>query len=398
MNFNPIFGLSDEPETTLHDALSIMSEAPQYASSFKHLKTSADAAYMFANNFLIEKKDEEKYKDLSREHIAAINFFTHETPFYPALNKCLRSRDRTDIKPFFRWMKLALSGLYKLSLELQTVYRGVKLDLQASYPRGRTFVNWSFTSTTRNLEVLQTEQFLGSSGDRTLFSIKAYNLVAIKDLSSIPSEDEVLMLPGTVLKVTGVLQAGNGLTMIQLEQDTNATALLDFVHPMLTAKMSDSAASRSDDVIGTTPEQQDKEAEHQAEIEALKAAAEASAKAAADATAQLEAAQEANRQLKQKELLARSRFQVNVNLLEGEGYGIGIRKGPEYPGQRIGTSVVHGQTVWVTQEIEITVVHNHITYKRMFYKLEDGRGWIHDFDPGYFIHLVLNDLTCLILT
>ena len=51
---------------------------------------------------------------------------TRETPFYGALNECLRSENREDIKPFLPWMKLALSGMYRLPLQNVTVYRGVR--------------------------------------------------------------------------------------------------------------------------------------------------------------------------------------------------------------------------------------------------------------------------------
>ena len=55
---------------------------------------------------------------------------THETPFYGALNASLRSKNRSDVKAFFPWMKLMLNGLYKLPLgdgsgTLQSVFRGV---------------------------------------------------------------------------------------------------------------------------------------------------------------------------------------------------------------------------------------------------------------------------------
>ena len=50
---------------------------------------------------------------------------TRETPFYGALNECLRSENREDIKPFLPWMKLALSGMYRLPLQNVTVYRGI---------------------------------------------------------------------------------------------------------------------------------------------------------------------------------------------------------------------------------------------------------------------------------
>ena len=55
-------------------------------------------------------------------------------------------------------MKLALSCLYCAPLVDATVYRGVKLDLRAQYPRGHKFINWAFASTTSSLDVLQAEQ------------------------------------------------------------------------------------------------------------------------------------------------------------------------------------------------------------------------------------------------
>ena len=61
---------------------------------------------MFADNFLSDKAKMNKYKpsEIGKERIAAINFFTHETPFYGCLNESLRSKDRSDIKPFFYWV------------------------------------------------------------------------------------------------------------------------------------------------------------------------------------------------------------------------------------------------------------------------------------------------------
>ena len=41
-------------------------------------------------------------------------------------------------------------------------------------------------------------------------------LVNIRDFSCVKDEDEVLLLPGTPLVVKSVLDAGNGLTMIQV--------------------------------------------------------------------------------------------------------------------------------------------------------------------------------------
>ena len=144
---------------------------------------------MFADDFVAKHKSSHKFdlNKLNKERIAAINFFTHETPFYGALNAALRSTNRADAKHFFAWyffccscclptevsmaniptkitncisvrMKLALSGLYCLKLQRTTAYRGVRLDLADQYPKGKKFVNWSFASTTSSLDVLQSEQ------------------------------------------------------------------------------------------------------------------------------------------------------------------------------------------------------------------------------------------------
>ena len=58
-------------------------------------------------------------------------------------------------------------------------------------------------------------QFIGTKGERTLFTIKARSLVRINDLSS-SGEEEILLLPGTPLVVKSCLHAGNGLTVIQV--------------------------------------------------------------------------------------------------------------------------------------------------------------------------------------
>ena len=77
---------------------------------------------------------------------------------------------------------------------------------------------------------------MGQEGDRTLFTIRARSIVDIRDFSSVQEEDELLLLPGTTMIVKGCLNAGNGLTLIQLEEDIDASPLLDYVHPAFIKK------------------------------------------------------------------------------------------------------------------------------------------------------------------
>ena len=59
--------------------------------------------------------------------------------------------------------------------------------------------------------------FLGDKDTRTLFSIECQTY-DIKEFSSYPTEDEMLMLPGMKLEVKSVASLGNDLWMVQLQQ------------------------------------------------------------------------------------------------------------------------------------------------------------------------------------
>ena len=48
---------------------------------------------------------------------------------YPLLNAALRKHDKRSLEPFLPYMKLLLSGLYRLPLVRARTYRGVKLEL-----------------------------------------------------------------------------------------------------------------------------------------------------------------------------------------------------------------------------------------------------------------------------
>ena len=70
------------------------------------------------------------------------------------LNKALREEKRDLIKPFFPFLKLLLSALYKLPLRKLTLFRGEKraVDLD-SLEKDMTYVWWSITSCSLELKV-----------------------------------------------------------------------------------------------------------------------------------------------------------------------------------------------------------------------------------------------------
>ncbi|CAF1074261.1 unnamed protein product [Didymodactylos carnosus] len=146
--------------------------------------------------------------------------FNSGPSLYVILNETLRAENRDNLKAWFLFLKLFLFALEKLPSVAQPVYRGVKdVDLSDKYINGEKFVWWGVSSCTLNIEVLQSEQFLGKFGKRTLFSIDSKNSKSIIAHSYYKKlEKEVILMPGTYLEVVGKIDANNGLHIIQLKE------------------------------------------------------------------------------------------------------------------------------------------------------------------------------------
>jgi hypothetical protein len=116
---------------------------------------------------------------LTSDESAAIHLYTMELknePLYSLLNQLLRDRDRRKLKPWFSYLKLFLTALFKLpSYSAKIVWRSAKKDLHSKYHRGEKYTWWAFSSCTFSLEALEQPMYLGTTGDRTLFSIECLN-------------------------------------------------------------------------------------------------------------------------------------------------------------------------------------------------------------------------------
>lgn len=137
---------------------------------------------------------------------------------YVVLNATLRAVDREKLLVWFPYLKLILTALSRLPSVSRTVYRGIKLNLMEDYPKDKKFAWWGFSSCTRSVEVLNSEQFLGKTGDRTLFAVNCYSGKNILNHSYFEREDEILLLPARQFKVASVLNSGNGLHIIQIDE------------------------------------------------------------------------------------------------------------------------------------------------------------------------------------
>jgi hypothetical protein len=160
---------------------------------------------------------------LSIDESASIRLYSMEwDPYseclYFALNTTLRAKDRHKLKPWFRYLRLILSGLSRLPSKTCHIYRGVQVNLSEKYRTGTKPVWWALSSCTTKIDVLQSEAFLGSTKERTLFSINCISGKDIRLHSYYENEYEILLPPACQFIVQGCLNQGHGLNLIQLQE------------------------------------------------------------------------------------------------------------------------------------------------------------------------------------
>ncbi|CAF4598978.1 unnamed protein product, partial [Didymodactylos carnosus] len=114
--------------------------------------------------------------DLTQDESAAIHLYTMNwTPrircLYYVLNQTLRTENRELVKPWFAYLKLLLTALYRLPSVPRTIWRGIRIDLSMRFVGEEDVTWWGFSSCTETPKVLE-ETFLGKEGIRTLFEIE----------------------------------------------------------------------------------------------------------------------------------------------------------------------------------------------------------------------------------
>ncbi|CAF0871625.1 unnamed protein product [Adineta steineri] len=161
---------------------------------------------------------------LTQDESASIHLYTmewakHDNSLYMKLNQTLRLVDRSKLTPWFKYLKLFLTAFSKLPPRKDTlVWRGVREDLSALYPKGKEFAWWAFSSCSAAIDVLESPDYLGKSGTRTIFSIQTHSGKLIRAHSYFDNEDEILLPPGIYLKVVGSLNPATGLHIIHLQE------------------------------------------------------------------------------------------------------------------------------------------------------------------------------------
>jgi len=218
-DLGPIVGYADEPLLPLSKACSPLKKILYNLPFYIHM--------------VLEETPEQPLDGLTIDESAAIRLYTMEwekphRSLYSMLNHTLKYEDREYLRPYFKYLKLFLTALAKLPcVPQETVWRGVTKDLSAELPPGTPVTWWAFSSCTTQLPVLESNMYLGSIGNRTLFSVEAINGRTICAHSQFVTEHEILLLPGTHMIVQSQFSPASGLHVIHLKQVRPEQMLLE---------------------------------------------------------------------------------------------------------------------------------------------------------------------------
>ncbi|CAF1098872.1 unnamed protein product [Rotaria magnacalcarata] len=199
--YNPISGYSRWPLVSLEEAVKDLASFVPGVESY--------AAY--AKEHCIQNTP------LSRNESAAIYLYTKEKLFFENFNKALRLEYGAALQAWFPFLKLFMTALQKLPLCRTTLWRGVAgINITNSNFMENSFhIWWSVNSCTLDLNVASVLADLMG----TLFCIDAIYGRDITQYSAFQEkEKEIVLMPGTLLRVKGTRSDRNGVSTIHLEE------------------------------------------------------------------------------------------------------------------------------------------------------------------------------------
>jgi hypothetical protein len=158
---------------------------------------------------------------LKKDEAAALYLYTMEMAedacVYRTLNQTLRLEDRSEVRPWFAYLKLMDSAVSKLSNFKGIVWRGVSKDVTMAFKKGEKITWWSVSSCSLSVDIISS--FLGKAPQSTLFNIECSTGKSIAAFTCYPSEDEVILMPGTMFEVVAnPLHHHGGLHIIHLRE------------------------------------------------------------------------------------------------------------------------------------------------------------------------------------
>ena len=189
------------------------------ARSTLSLEQSVESLVQFVDK-VKEYAEEAKIKStkstqLTINESAAVYLYTMKTSFYERFNQTLRTENPPALEPWLDFLKLLINGLAKLPSCKGTLWRGVANIDASKFSVGDTFTWWSVTSCSSYASVAA-----GFTCDKgILFCINTIHGKDIKVYSEATNgEEEVILMPGTSLRVKDKTFDVHGFSVIHLEE------------------------------------------------------------------------------------------------------------------------------------------------------------------------------------
>jgi hypothetical protein len=163
---------------------------------------------------------------LTHDEAAAVYLYSMETgprSVYRLVNTALQANILSRLKSWFLYLKLIHTALNKLPSQQVKLWRGIRKDVSTGYLKGMCVTWFSISSCSNDAGVV--EKFLDKKAHSTLFSIDCKNGKSIAKYSASQQEYEIILMPGTRLKVINKSFEYNGLHHVGFEELPNPNAL-----------------------------------------------------------------------------------------------------------------------------------------------------------------------------
>jgi hypothetical protein len=207
-------------QTAINDY--IFSELVPLEKAIQPLIRIVDKIDIHAATAKRETKNISLENELTHDEAAAIYLYSMETgprSVYRSINIALRTNASIKLKSWFLYLKLIHTALNKLPSEQVKLWRGVAKDVAKGYTKGMS-VTWFIISSCSN-DAGVVESFLDKEAHSTLFSIDCKNGKSITSYSAYPHEYEIILMPGTRLKIANKPLEYKGLHIVHLEELPN---------------------------------------------------------------------------------------------------------------------------------------------------------------------------------
>ena len=208
-----IEGFDETPLVSLEEAIepliNIVQNVLEMLSKVKK-KTRSRSAIQAARDWYGLEWDES-------DSIALYTLGKESDNLYSSLNQALRIRTPRKIEPWLHFLKLLVTACCKLPSKECAVWRGIVGDVSAQYVKGGRKVWWGFSSCSKDIQVL--DRFIKNGELRTIFMIQCIKGKCIQPFSLYKNESEIVLMPGTYLKVEGKLEVSPGVWIIHLQEE-----------------------------------------------------------------------------------------------------------------------------------------------------------------------------------